>query len=114
MKLSIYALLLATTLGLTASCEKVSQGAQASGTGAANPASPTLAVRTDGSNAPGTPATAAAQPVQPLEIPSGTPLTVRLQTAISSANARPGDRFQAVLDFLCGSMGRLRHRAVPR
>jgi hypothetical protein len=95
MKLSIYALLLAATLGLTASCSKVSQDAQASGTGAGNPGSPTLAIRTDGGNASGTPATAASQP---LEIPSGTRLTVRLQTSISSANAQPGDRFQAVLD----------------
>lgn len=33
-----------------------------------------------------------------LTIPSGTPLTVRLSTAVSSASSHAGDRFDAVLD----------------
>ncbi|HWR34763.1 MAG TPA: hypothetical protein VN622_02695 [Clostridia bacterium] len=37
-------------------------------------------------------------PTQALTIPSGTPITVRLQTAVSSASATAGDRFEAVLD----------------
>lgn len=35
---------------------------------------------------------------EPLVIPAGTPLNVRLQTPISSATAAEGDRFAAVLD----------------
>jgi len=35
---------------------------------------------------------------QDLTIPSGTPLTVRLSTAVSSASNHAGDRFEAVLD----------------
>ncbi len=31
-------------------------------------------------------------------IPAGTPVTIRLQTAVSSAVSRPGDAFEAVLD----------------
>lgn len=34
----------------------------------------------------------------PTSVPAGTPITIRLQTALSSANARAGDRFEAVLD----------------
>ncbi|HKT69586.1 MAG TPA: hypothetical protein VJP83_09125, partial [Terriglobales bacterium] len=33
-----------------------------------------------------------------LTIPAGTPLTVRLQSAVSSASAQSGDTFDAVLD----------------
>ncbi|HLK34525.1 MAG TPA: hypothetical protein VKT29_15625 [Terriglobales bacterium] len=33
-----------------------------------------------------------------LEIPAGTPFTVRLQSAVSSASAQSGDQFDAVLD----------------
>jgi hypothetical protein len=33
-----------------------------------------------------------------LTIPAGTAVAVRLQTAVSSASARPGDQFEAVLD----------------
>jgi hypothetical protein len=36
--------------------------------------------------------------VQPFIIPTGTSVSVRLQTAVSSAQSRTGDRFQAVLD----------------
>lgn len=35
---------------------------------------------------------------EPLIIPAGTPVTVRLQTAVSSNMSNPGDRFDAVLD----------------
>lgn len=35
---------------------------------------------------------------EPIVIASGTPLTVRLQTAVSSATSNAGDRFEAVLD----------------
>lgn len=34
----------------------------------------------------------------PLTIPAGTPITVRLQQSLSSASARPGERFEAVVD----------------
>lgn len=34
----------------------------------------------------------------PASIPAGMPITIRLQTALSSANSRAGDRFEAVLD----------------
>jgi hypothetical protein len=33
-----------------------------------------------------------------ISVPAGTPVTVRLQTAISSASSRPGDFFDAVID----------------
>jgi hypothetical protein len=33
-----------------------------------------------------------------LSVPAGTPISVRLQSSVSSANARPGDRFDAVID----------------
>jgi hypothetical protein len=32
------------------------------------------------------------------KLPAGTPITIRLESAVSSASARPGDRFQGVLD----------------
>lgn len=35
---------------------------------------------------------------EPQAIPAGTPLTVRLQSAVSSASSQSGDRFDAVLD----------------
>lgn len=38
------------------------------------------------------------QVVEPLVIPAGTPVTVRLQSAVSSASSNAGDRFDAVLD----------------
>lgn len=34
----------------------------------------------------------------PASLPAGTPITIRLQSAVSSASSRAGDRFQAVLD----------------
>jgi len=37
-------------------------------------------------------------PAEALTIPSGTPVTVRLQSAVSSESANAGDRFEAVLD----------------
>lgn len=37
-------------------------------------------------------------PAQPLVIPAGTPVVVRLQQSLSSASAAPGERFEAVLD----------------
>ena len=33
-----------------------------------------------------------------LSVPAGTPISVRLQSSVSSATARPGDRFDAVID----------------
>lgn len=38
------------------------------------------------------------RPAEPLIVPSGTPVTVRLQNAVSSETANAGDRFDAVLD----------------
>lgn len=37
-------------------------------------------------------------PVQPLIVPAGTPVVVRLQQSLSSASAVSGERFEAVLD----------------
>jgi len=34
----------------------------------------------------------------PASIPAGTPITIRLQSSVSSANSRAGDSFDAVLD----------------
>jgi hypothetical protein len=114
MKFPIYchALLLASALVLTASCAKVSPDAQASGTvpGSPSTTSPTFSTRPDAGTVSGSSAaspgpdagTAQAKPAAanylPLEIPSGTPVSVRLQSSISSASAQPGDRFHAVLD----------------
>lgn len=36
--------------------------------------------------------------IAPKDIPAGTPVTIRLQTAISSETSRSGDAFEAVLD----------------
>lgn len=36
--------------------------------------------------------------LSPSEIPAGTPITVRVQSVISSARAQPGDSFQAILE----------------
>jgi hypothetical protein len=109
MKLPIHVLLLAGTLALTASCAKVSPDATATGgtPGASN--SPTLSTRPAAEGtAPGSstaqgsasaPGSSTAQDnFHPVQIPAGTALTVRLQSAISSASAQPGDRFNAVLD----------------
>ncbi len=116
MKSQIHVLLLASTLALTVSCAKVSPDAQASGTTPGVGTSPTLSTRADanpatGSIATGNPANGYNAPAnnapandaananyQPIEIPSGTALSVRLQSSISSASAQPGDRFHAVLN----------------
>lgn len=64
---------------------------------------PTLANSSAGT-APGTTTTTApraaaqAQAPEPLVIPAGTSITVRLQQSLSSASATPGERFEAVLD----------------
>ncbi len=39
-----------------------------------------------------------ADKANPVNVPAGTPVIVRLQQAVSSESARPGDRFEAVLD----------------
>src|SRR5437588_3128756 len=36
--------------------------------------------------------------VEPLQIPAGTPIAVRMQSLVSSASAQSGQRFEAVLD----------------
>jgi hypothetical protein len=36
--------------------------------------------------------------VQPLQIPAGTPIAVRMQSSVSSASSQAGQRFDAVLD----------------
>src|SRR5271165_6436650 len=65
---------------------------------------PNNAQPSNASAAPGAPPAANAtsgptQPVpQPLTIPAGTTITVRLQQSLSSASAHPGERFEAVLD----------------
>jgi hypothetical protein len=111
MKSQIHVLILASTLALTVSCAKVSPDTQAAGTTPGVGNSPTLSTRPDAKPAPGYPASASNAPVnnppandaaaanyQPLEIPSGTALSVRLRSSISSASAQPGDRFPAVLN----------------
>jgi hypothetical protein len=42
--------------------------------------------------------TASLSPASPAEVPIGTPITVRIESAVSSAGAQPGDSFQALLD----------------
>ncbi len=111
MKSQFYVLMLASALALTVSCAKVSPDSQANGANNGAAASPTLSTRTDANAAPatsvpGSAANGASTPVnsaanavpQPIEIPSGTALRVRLQSSISSASAQPGDRFHAVLN----------------
>lgn len=50
--------------------------------------------------APFSAAATAKKPLVPdtLTVPAGTPVSVRLQQSVSSASARPGDEFSAVLD----------------
>jgi hypothetical protein len=89
----------------------------------ASPADPNAAVQTANNaapdaNAPTQPATGVAptlanstvnpnqananpnqvEVAQALTLPAGTPITVRLQQSLSSASARPGERFDAVID----------------
>src|SRR5512142_530034 len=45
----------------------------------------------------GRPAQASLVPAA-LNVPAGTPISVRLQSSVSSASARSGDHFEAVLD----------------
>ena len=50
-------------------------------------------------NGPASSATSASSAApEPLIIPAGTPITVRLQQSLSSASAAPGERFDAVID----------------
>ncbi len=50
-------------------------------------------------NGPASSATSASSAApEPLNIPAGTPITVRLQQSLSSASAAPGERFDAVID----------------
>jgi hypothetical protein len=112
MKFPIYALLLASAL--TVSCgRKTAQEAQPVGAvPASTTTSPTLSTRRDAGTSSGNNLTStsssigtesgnvptAAASYRPLEIPSGTPVSVRLQSSISSAIAQPGDHFHAVID----------------
>ncbi len=61
-----------------------------------NAASQASATRANSTN-PGTQAAANPAP-EPLVVPAGTAITVRLQQGLSSASAVPGERFEAVLD----------------
>jgi hypothetical protein len=111
MKLPIQVLLLASTLALMASCAKVSPEPSASAVTPGATTSPTLSTRptaessstAQGSgNAPDSNTAQDSSPAKdsyhPVQIPSGTVVSVRLQSSISSASAQPGDRFRAVLD----------------
>jgi hypothetical protein len=96
MKSPIHALLLFSSLLLAVSCGKVAPDAQTTAVTPGNAASPSLSTRADeGGARGGGPASASDQP---LEIPSGTRVSIRLQSSISSARAQRGDRFHAVLD----------------
>lgn len=103
MNLSISTFLLASTLVFTASCGKLPPNAQAVTPGTSPSPSPTLSSRADTTSAPMS--SPARDSNQPLEIPSGTRVSVRLQSPISSANAQSGDRFRAVLDSPLGIHG---------
>jgi len=85
------------------------QSAQAPGSAEQNSANgPSANANSNGaSQAPGqvqpgnqanTPSQAATTTPPELTIPAGTPITVRLQESLSSASARPGERFEAVID----------------
>jgi hypothetical protein len=82
-------LIVLTSMCVMTACNRVAQDAQAN-----QPAAPSGAMAT-------TPASAAnphlAQP-EPVVLPTGTSLAVRLQTTVSSAQSHTGDRFEAVLD----------------
>lgn len=76
------------------SASQNSANSAASDNNAANQASPTS---TNSSTNDGTQAVANPAP-EPLVIPAGTSITVRLQEGLSSASAVPGERFEAVVD----------------
>lgn len=84
---SIFPILLA--LALAAGCSKVPS---ANADNADNGDSSSSAVLPNNSAGPGEPAAAVQM------VPAGTPLTVRLQSGVSSASAQSGDTFDAVLD----------------
>lgn len=87
----VFALLMATLLLLVAGCSKQmttpAAAANKNASGQAAPFADPAKEQTGAQSAP-----------EPLVIPSGTPITVRLQTVVSSATSNPGDQFQAVLD----------------
>jgi hypothetical protein len=89
----VFASLLGILLLLAAGCSKqITTPAAAASKDVSGQAAPFASAdpaknQTVGQNAP-----------EPVVIPSGTPITVRLQTAVSSATSNPGDLFQAVLD----------------
>jgi hypothetical protein len=75
-------------------------GQTSSGGAASNNASQT-SVETPAGNSAANPSgqpAAANQALAVLTIPAGTPITVRMQESLSSASARPGERFDAVID----------------
>jgi hypothetical protein len=82
-------LALAVVLALAAGCGR-QPGAQAPDDGASGDGQPPFA-----SGKAGISPTAA---LTPASLPAGTPITVRLQAAISSATAHSGDAFEAALD----------------
>src|SRR5512146_3195775 len=84
---SIFPILLA--LALAAGCSKVPS---ANADNADNGDSSSSAVLPNNSAGPGEPAAAVQM------VPAGTPLTVLLQSGVSSASAQSGDTFDAVLD----------------
>ena len=78
VRLLIALLLSVFTLG----CSRLPESAQAAG----DP------------DAPSAPAAASAPFAAELTIPEGTPIAIRMQQTVSSASARPGEQFDAILD----------------
>src|SRR5258706_10624277 len=76
-------------LGLTVACSRRSSDSSATN-------DPQNAATADAPNSP-SPDSANSQPA-PVSVPAGTAVTVRLQTAVSSASSQPGETFDAVLD----------------
>lgn len=79
-------LIVLTSMCLITACNRVAQDAQAS-----QPAAPSGATTTAVADPH------LAQP-EPVVLPTGTSLSVRLQATVSSAQSHTGDRFEAVLD----------------
>jgi hypothetical protein len=106
--LCVVSITLFLSFGLLTDCKKGAEQASAStpdNAAAPNASAPNAAPdSTSAANAPDNTKPSAAsgesQPPapQPITIPAGTSISVRLQNAVSSAESHAGDRFQAVLD----------------
>lgn len=100
MKKTITAVLAAILMiGMAACSGKPGESAATDANAATTASNDSSALPFSGSKTPATESKGLFKhPEEPLVVPSGTPVTVRLQNAVSSETASPGDRFEAVLD----------------